>query len=332
MPHHPCHTPALLALPCHSQAYAAVKLWYAAYAEAGEHAAAAMAILKLQPVSMFIASIPPEECAQHYITAAQHALAGDDDATAGQALSLAKECGVLDSDNWLLKTQYRVAFAHVLDAQRKYMQAAVWFHSLVQNKACPTDPTQCIPTEEVHQLLEKAVIAAVLGEPGPGRTRALAQLAREPEVAALPSARLLQKVHGLQFLPPADVSALTALVDDRKKAEGADGLTDVSRAARAHNLAAVARVYSSIKLTALGQLLGMSATEAEQLAARMIASGSMQAKLNQATGTLELGTRGADSSAPHQTALRAWDDRLEALCHTVASTADHITRAHAQLG
>ena len=56
-----------------------------------------------------------------------------------------------------------------------------------------------------------------------------------------------------------------------QKAVTADGTTVLEKAVVEHNLAAASRLYNNIYFVELGQLLGVSAGQAESVACRMIA-------------------------------------------------------------
>ena len=64
-----------------------------------------------------------------------------------------------------------------------------------------------------------------------------------------------------------------------QKAVTADGSTVLERAVVEHNLLAASRLYANIFFAELGPLLGVPASKAEGVAARMVAEGRLQAGL-----------------------------------------------------
>lgn len=64
-------------------------------------------------------------------------------------------------------------------------------------------------------------------------------------------------------------------------------MNDVDRAMRLHNLSAASLMYQNITFESLGNLLGISAEDAETMAAKMISEGRIQATIDQVDGVLD---------------------------------------------
>ena len=60
-----------------------------------------------------------------------------------------------------------------------------------------------------------------------------------------------------------------------------DGLTIMERALIEHNMVAIGQLYSTIYISALGQLLGVSSDRAENIASKMILDGSLIGSIDQ---------------------------------------------------
>lgn len=79
-----------------------------------------------------------------------------------------KASGYINNINeWALLLRYRVTFARVLDANRKFVDAAMRYYEL------STTDTSKIVAEETLELLAKAVTCTILGKTGPQRNRAM---------------------------------------------------------------------------------------------------------------------------------------------------------------
>ena len=75
----------------------------------------------------------------------------------------------------------------------------------------------------------------------------------------------------LSIALPLQVESFSQGLKPHQKAVTGDGTTVLEKAVVEHNLAAASRLYNNIYFTELGQLLGVSADQAEGVACRMIA-------------------------------------------------------------
>ena len=254
-----------------------------------------------------------------YVRIAQNYLRAGDDYHADEFIRKANNAGVMECGDPMVEVQFQVCMGFVQDARRNYAQAAVWFHrvSTVQHEG--------VDASELETLLQQATVSAVLSPPGPSRTRILDVVMRDARTASLPTASMVAKMHKGHFITAADISSFSELLksEPAKLAPDADGLNDVQKAARLHNLAAVARVYRNISFESLGRLLGVSAEDAEDLAARMIMEDRLAGTIDQESGTLEF----AKSADP----LHTWDARLTAATGHLSSVSERIASKHPSL-
>jgi COP9 signalosome complex subunit 4 len=82
-------------------------------------------------------------------------------------------------NEWSLLLRYRVTFARVLDANRKFIEAALRYYDL------STIENQKIVSEELLELLAKAVTCTILGKSGQQRNRIMGLLFNDPRLASL---------------------------------------------------------------------------------------------------------------------------------------------------
>ena len=159
-----------------------------------------------------------------------------------------------------------------------------------------TLPPQIISDADVDTTLSSAVTCAVLAPPSPARARVLASLSRDDRAAtALPLSPVLRKVAATRLLRAPDVAALEAGLPPHHRAVGVDGVSVVSRAVTAHNVAAAARVYASLSLADLGVLLGVGADAAEGVAAGLVADGGVDGRIDQVQKVIIFGGGGSGS-------------------------------------
>ena len=88
----------------------------------------------------------------------------------------------------------------------------------------------------------------------------------------------------------AQVESFSQGLKSHQKAVTADGTTVLEKAVVEHNLAAASRLYNNIYFAELGQLLGVSAGQAETVACRMIAEERLKVMHIEAPGP-PLGSR-----------------------------------------
>lgn len=95
----------------------------------------------------------------------------EDDETVDAEVFLNKASGTVQTvTDVSLLLRYRVTSARVLDANRKFVEAALRYYDLSNTTA--TDVVQ----EDLLELLGKAVTCAVLGKVGPQRSRVMGLL------------------------------------------------------------------------------------------------------------------------------------------------------------
>ena len=102
---------------------------------------------------------------------------------------------------------------------------------------------------------------------------------------------------------------------DHQKALMSDGLTIMERALIEHNMVAIGQLYSTIYISALGQLLGVSSDRAENIASKMILDGSLIGSIDQVDGILTFGE--LDRSE-----LVAWDEAITSFCTQLNGVTD----------
>ena len=206
-----------------------------------------------------------------------------------------------------LNLRYRVIYARVLDANRKFNDAASRYYdiSTINNKD--------VNEEELLVLLGKSVTCAVLAKAGPKRTRMLATLSKDPRISSLetlPSfnqhATVLRKMYTEQILTMEELNDFESSLLPHQKAITSEGYTVMERAVIEHNMQAVSRIYDNIKIPQLAKLLNMDSSNAEKLVARMITEERLQGYLDQTENLLVFGEV-SDK-------MTLWNDNIKNVC------------------
>jgi len=210
-----------------------------------------------------------------------------------------------------LMLRYKFTYARVMDANRKFVDAAMRYHELSTGTSSET------PQNELLELLGMAVTCAVLGKAGPPRSRVLGLLYKDERLHHLDHmpkysshSSVLTKMYTEQLLRRDELATFEGSLQAHQKAQGSDGFSIPEKAVIEHNMLATGKIYDNIHFGELGQILRLDAATAEKVAARMITEGRLLASIDQ-TASLLLFEADAD-------ALLSWDERIKELCDDVA--------------
>ncbi len=99
--------------------------------------------------------------------------------------------------------QYKTCSARILDAKRKFTEAAVRYYELSQ--LISRHMGDSIAADELDTALSAAVTCVILAPPGPQRSRVLAQLYKDERCMRLPLYLFLEKVYLERILGTAEV-------------------------------------------------------------------------------------------------------------------------------
>jgi len=93
-----------------------------------------------------------------------------------------------------LKLKHKVCYARILDAKRKFLEAATRFYQLSQLQTRQFGGGKEVSESELMLVLKHAVRAAILAPAGPQRSRLLKTLYKDERSAKLPTYKLLEKI------------------------------------------------------------------------------------------------------------------------------------------
>ncbi|GLE03138.1 hypothetical protein PINS_up012017 [Pythium insidiosum] len=253
--------------------------------------------------------------AEKYVKIAELYLQEDETVDAENFINRASRC-IHSVEDWALKLRYQVSYARILDAKRKFLDAALRYYEFSQSKPDEVDP------DDLLALLQKAVTCAILASAGPQRSRLLGTLYKDERVKNSEHAAILEKMYTEQLIRRPELVQFEQSLLPHQKAQLASGFTVLEHAFLEHNLLAASRVYSSISLEELGKLLEIDAASAERVAATMICEERMAGRIDQFTGFLEFD--GTDEDA-----LGAFDAQISSICFHVNQCVDRIEQQQA---
>jgi COP9 signalosome complex subunit 4 len=151
-----------------------------------------------------------------------------------------------DVKDVVLQLRYRTTYARVLDANRKFLEAALRYYDLSQTQKKEVSQVRgpciritppllfCIPAytpllivrfqEDLMELLGKSVTCAILGKAGPQRSRILGTLFKDERINSLETlsgydahAKVLNKMYMEQIIKKPELSAFEASLMPHQK-------------------------------------------------------------------------------------------------------------------
>eukprot|EP00541_Cyclophora_tenuis_P000962 CAMPEP_0116547530 /NCGR_PEP_ID=MMETSP0397-20121206/3830_1 /TAXON_ID=216820 /ORGANISM="Cyclophora tenuis, Strain ECT3854" /LENGTH=301 /DNA_ID=CAMNT_0004072075 /DNA_START=203 /DNA_END=1108 /DNA_ORIENTATION=+ len=203
--------------------------------------------------------------------------------------------------------RYKSTYARVLDANRKFLQAAARYHDLSQSA------TDIIDADDLLNMLGRASTCAILAPSGNQRQRIMGAVTKDPRLPQLDSipsfethATIMRKMYTNQIIRKEEMVKFEQSLAPHQKALMGDGLTIMERAVIEHNMVGVSKLYMSIYMTDLGKILGVGAHKAEKVAANMIMDGSLNGSIDQVDGLLQF--------AVEDTPQAIWDKSITSFC------------------
>lgn len=217
--------------------------------------------------------------------------------------------------------RFKKMYARVLEITRKFLQAAGRYYDLsLQGEGSDEEKRKLV------RLLGKAGICAMLAPSGELRERILRQVhtdERLPQLAQFPEfqshIQMLTHMCAKHIIRrDDDLTKFEESLSDHHKTILDDGLSIFQRAVIEHNLVAIECLYSSIYFTELGTLLGVSASRAEGIVAKMIVDGSIHGWIDQVDGLL--------SFEENRPAMNQWDETITGFCSHLNEVVDAIRK------
>merc|ERR1719343_1827705 len=252
----------------------------------------------------------PLQKAEKYVKIAELYLE-DEDAVAADTFCTRAAMLMHEVQDVPLQLRFRVCHARILDAKRKFLDAASKYCDLSQQtfggQICEAD---------LLQLLKCAVTCAILAPAGPQRSRILALLCKDERIRNVEHYEILHRMFMERLIRGTEVHKFEESLLPRQKASLADGATVLERAVLQHNVLAASRVYKNMRLPDLGLLLEVPAERAEKISAKMIAEQRLDGHINQKSAIINFEGGGDD--------LQLWDRHIRNVCNQVNSVLGKI--------
>eukprot|EP01024_Parvocaulis_polyphysoides_P021104 TRINITY_DN1999_c1_g1_i3.p3 TRINITY_DN1999_c1_g1~~TRINITY_DN1999_c1_g1_i3.p3 ORF type:complete len:265 (+),score=38.40 TRINITY_DN1999_c1_g1_i3:385-1179(+) len=218
------------------------------------------------------------------------------------------------SQNKELGLKYEVCSARILDAKRKFLEAAQRYYGL---STMQHTGGVVISQSDMMKALQSAVVCTILANAGPQRNRMLATLYKDERAAQIPQFKFLEKMFMERMIAQSELQQFQQLLKEHQRAILSDGSTVLESAVLQHNLLSASQLYHNISIQELGMLLGVEPEKAEQLTADMMAEGRMQGYVDQ-----------VDSMITFQTdqPLSQWDTAIHNLCSCANDIVDNMVK------
>lgn len=163
------------------------------------------------------------------------------------------------------------------------------------------------------QWLRSAIACAILTEAGPKRQALFVQIMSDERSRTLPVFSLLERLNQKQLIMVDDLKEF----EEELSCEYGFNVAALHNSVRMHNLHAISRLYSSISIDRLAEIIGGSSAEVMQTVKTMIQTKRLKAKIDQPTGLIIY--------EDEVTADAKKDMLIESFCKNVAETAKAIS-------
>lgn len=184
-----------------------------------------------------------------------------------------------------LKMKFKISQALLLDSKQRFLEAGQRYIDLsIRFRDVSTEAQRT-------EFLEHALISTILGGASQQRARLLTFLYRDDRCRALKAYPVLEKMYNQRLISRECVRSLRPLIiqyySDLFGGENNQKLDAVlERVVVEHNMIAASKVYSSITLKNLAELLEIETEQAESTAAQMVEEERLDAFIDQIDGLI----------------------------------------------
>lgn len=216
-----------------------------------------------------------------------------------------------DKDRELV-LEYLSCSARLLDRKNKFSEAATKFLDL--SKKMEDGATVLGIGKE--EALASALACTLLTDAGPQRSRLLAILYKDEDVACMEAYGILEKVFLDRLLLAEDVEAFSRTLGRHHRIGTPRkwGLSVVELALVQHNLLGCSKLYSSVTIASLAELLNVDEATAMNVVAKMILEDRVRGSIDQISGTVSFEVDEADDADRGEKRKKGACQGEEALC------------------
>ena len=217
--------------------------------------------------------------------------------------------------------RFKSTYARVLDANRKFLQAAGRYYDLSR----VDNTTAIIEEDDLLEFLGRAATCAILAGSSSQRQRILGLVYEDERLSMLDSiphytthSSIVTKMYKNQIIVrDNDLIQFIESLGDHQRALMGDGLTIEQRALIEHNMVAVSQLYTSIYFTDLAKILGLTSVRAEKIACKMIMDGNLNGgSVDEVDGVLSFDT--------DESELVSWDGAITSFCTQLNRVTDAV--------
>ena len=271
-------------------------------------------------------NVAPEKKASMYIKIAELYLQADDTVTAETFIKKASPL-VHALQDLQQKMRFQVSFGRILDAKRMFLEAARRFYTI------STEVGSLIENDDLLQLINKAIVCAILAKAGPQRSRMLGALFKDARTHQSKHFRVLESMYKQRILRRQDIATFDKSLMPHQQALLADGSTVLEKAVTEHNMLACAKLYNNITFKELGGLLGIDEEKAEIIAANMISENRLSGMIDQIDGLLYFSKDNSNSDNKQggnrkNIAIQTWDSKISNICTTLHTCVETIVKQY----
>jgi COP9 signalosome complex subunit 4 len=181
-----------------------------------------------------------------------------------------------------LMLQYLSCSGRLLDRKNKFTEAATRFLDLSKKMGYG----ETVLGTDKKEALASALACTLLADAGPQRSRLLAKLYKDDDVASMEAYGILEKVFLDRLLLAEDVEAFSRTLGGHHHSGTPHkwGLSVVELAIVQHNLLGCSKLYSSVTITSLAELLSVDEATAMNVVAKMILEDRVRGSIDQISG------------------------------------------------
>ncbi|CAI4222056.1 unnamed protein product [Auanema sp. JU1783] len=213
-----------------------------------------------------------------------------------------------------ISVKFKMIYSQLLDRKRKFCDAAQRYYecSLM---------IDVLGLADCMKSLSKSIICTILASPGISRTRMLSILYKDERAKSLPQNELLKKLFLDRFVKVHELEEFERCLC-KHQIYNEKGESIVRSVILEHNVSAISQVYVNISLQTMGDLLGITAEKAEEIAVQMISAQILSGSIDQIEGYVHF---------TKYEALKDWDQQILCLCEQINRVSELIVNEHPNL-
>lgn len=229
-----------------------------------------------------------------------------------------------------LKSRYTIVYSRIACQLCRFLGAASGYCEIADM------PLSSVVSESRRQkAIQTAVLCAVLAPISVNRTRILTKLHADPRSKQSPLHNYMEKTLFQRIITRDEYNQLEQIVSSSQPqmlAQLPNGRRITQQSWIEHNIAAASRLYATISVSSLADLVGCTPEETEKMVVDMVGGGQMDARIDQVDGYVIFGSgdgghgkNGGDSGNTSQ-AQHQWYKQIDGLCKDIVAVCNQINK------